>query len=410
MPARSVFVTGIGIVSPAGSTAEATWNNLLAGNRYIRRLDWPWPADPAGGAYFGATAPGHTATSDPEVSNDVRRADMLAWAVAQAVEQAELATRAGTVRIGVCEGTSKIMLDLNSVLGNSLEKTPNTFSPLLSGLIPHDSFTSFLDFIRPLWVYRAVAACASGSVCIARGFQAIRDGDADAVICMASDASIAPLWMAAYERMGVLGSPTSPHENDACRPFDAARNGFAVGEGAAAVILEAGDTMKPSQNAGPLAELLGAVIGCDPSGLTQVDEQGESLTEAIRRATRQAGINPQAIQAIQAHGTATASNDMAEMNAFRAIFAGEMSRIPALSIKGAIGHLLGAAGAVELAVCAMAIRDQRLPGNINLKHPDPGFGGVNLPVEATQLKRGPILKTSLGFGGHLAALILGPAD
>jgi 3-oxoacyl-[acyl-carrier-protein] synthase II len=253
-----------------------------------------------------------------------------------------------------------------------------------------------------------VTACTTGALAVIRGAQMIADGDAEIVICGGADASLHPLWLAAFRQMGVLAEP-HPELGPAwaCQPFDRTRGGFAVGEGAAVLVLESAESAR-RRGAEPLARIAGYASGTDPAGLTQLSEDGEPLAHVIRLACARAGCEPSGLAYIQAHGTGTASNDRVEVNALRRAIGPALEEIPLASIKGAIGHLLGGAGAVELALAVLACRDRRMPGNATLLEPDPALGRLRLPVHSVDLPPGPILKTSLGFGGHLAAVVVAP--
>jgi len=264
--------------------------------------------------------------------------------------------------------------------------------------------------------HASVAACATGSLAVIRAVQMIRDGQADVVIAGSADASLHPLWLAAFEQMKALAKPHPQRGSGwACRPFDRDRCGFAMAEGAAALIIESEASVR-RRGIEPLARISGYAMGSDSTGLATVHQDGAPLAELIKIAACRAGIelgmNPRKhgsnrrIVAVQAHGTGTFTNDLAEMNALRACHLCS-DQIPIVSFKGALGHMLGAAGAVELAISALAIKHRILPGNATLLEPDPTFAPTWLPTKAIGLEpKGAILKTSLGFGGHLAALVL----
>lgn len=156
----------------------------------------------------------------------------------------------------------------------------------------------------------------------------------------------------------------------------------------------------------PLARISGYAMGSDPAGLTQLRRDGIPLARVADIACRRAGIEGSDLAAIQAHGTGTLANDLAELNAIRLLCGHRTQEIPVVSLKGALGHLLGAAGAVELAVSTLAVLTRTLPPNATLRHPDPALGQARLPQAAVNLGPGPILKTSMGFGGHVAAVVV----
>jgi 3-oxoacyl-(acyl-carrier-protein) synthase len=215
--------------------------------------------------------------------------------------------------------------------------------------------------------------------------------------------------LAAYERLGVLAN-AHPERGPAwaCRPFDRRRTGFAVGEGAGVLILESRASVR-RRDARPMARLAGWAMGTDPAGLTRLTADGSPLAHVIRQACRRARCTPDAIGCIHAHGTATPNNDLTEARALRAALGEGLAEIPVVSIKGALGHLIGAAGAVELALSVLTVRTARSPGTATLLEADPELAALGLPREAFPMSRRAVLKTSLGFGGHLAAVVIMPA-
>ncbi len=247
---------------------------------------------------------------------------------------------------------------------------------------------------------------ATGCLAVIRGVQTILDGDADVVLAGSSDASLHPLWFAAFRRMGVLADG-HPERGPAwaCRPFDQNRDGFVISEGAAVLVLESAESVR-RRGSVPLARLSGYAMGSDPAGLAQLRPDGAPLAEIIKIACARAGTDPAKLATIQAHGTGTPTNDLVEMNAIRRACGPKASEIPVFSLKGALGHLLGAAGSVELAASVLAVARRVIPPNATLIDPDPALGPVCLPEEAVPMPSGPLLKTAMGFGGHLAAVVL----
>jgi 3-oxoacyl-(acyl-carrier-protein) synthase len=258
-------------------------------------------------------------------------------------------------------------------------------------------------------VHCTVAACSTGTLAVIRAAQMLADGDADIVIAGGSDASVLPLWVAAFRRMGVLGG-AHPARGPAwaCRPFDLNRDGFVIAEGAAALVLESGQSVG-RRGVTPLARLAGYAMGTDPAGLARLREDGAPLAEIIKIALTRAGVGPHGLSAVQAHGTGTLANDRTECHAILRACGPRAAEIPVSSIKGALGHTLGAAGAIELAMTVEAVRSRTLPPNATLVEPDPSLGLSNLPTRAIPLNGEAILKTSLGFGGHVAAVVVAQA-
>lgn len=427
---REIWVTGVGIVSPAGCGAEQTWQFLRSGGRAVGRFRW-------GGNERAACAPRAARSPSPyphlaETFLAARVRDftppagleshdpVCQFAVAAAAEAARSAglmpgpgpggLGADPARTAVSIGTSKGGILAFTTYHQFFPQeviASRSLLPVLSD-IPPDAPARHVAARCGLTgpVHATVAACSTGTLAVIRGAGMIADGAADVVFAGSSDASIHPLWLAAFENMGVLaGEHPERGPAWACRPFDRDRDGFVTGEGAAVLVLESAE-WAARRGARPLARLTGWAMGTDPAGLNQLSDDGTPLAEIIRTACHRASVRPDTLAAVIAHGTGTPSNDLIEVRAIRQVLAGHANTLPIVSLKGAIGHLLGAAGAVELAVAALAVRDGLCPGNCTLVHPDPEFDGLNLPQDLVSVGTRPILKTSLGFGGHVAAVVL----
>jgi 3-oxoacyl-(acyl-carrier-protein) synthase len=243
---------------------------------------------------------------------------------------------------------------------------------------------------------------------VIRAAEWIRRGECELALAGSTDAALHPLWFGAFQRMGVLAR-RHPDYGFAwsCRPFDRLRTGFAMGEGAAVLLLESGRSAR-SRQVGTIARLAGWACGSDPAGLIRSHPDGMGLGHVLKQACNRSCFEPQELAAIYAHGTGTRTNDLLEARAFAHLLGRNLHTTPVLSLKGALGHLLGAAGAVELATAALACKYGLSPGNITLVEPDPELGHLQLPQKTFELRPGPILKVSLGFGGHQAALLLSP--
>ena len=248
------------------------------------------------------------------------------------------------------------------------------------------------------------AACATGLVSIIRGVELIRDRACDVVVAGSADSSLHPAYLAAYRRMGVL-APAGDDPASSCRPFDARRSGFAVGEGAAAIVLEDIDHAR-KRGATILAEVLGAGLTSDNDTLIDVDPAGRSLGRAIRDAVHRSHVRPEEIDAASLHGTATRLNDLCETNALKLALGDHAHRVSCFSLKGAIGHLMGAAGSVETATLIQAMQHQVVPPTMNLETPDPECDLDYTPGQARSRHIQTALKLSLGFGGTCAAIVL----
>jgi 3-oxoacyl-[acyl-carrier-protein] synthase II len=282
---------------------------------------------------------------------------------------------------------------------------------LLRDIPPDSAARAVAEMIGlPACVHATVGACTTGTLAFIRGAQLIADGEADLVICGGADASIHPLWLAAFHQMGALAAPhPTLGPGYACQPYDRERRGFAVGEGAGILILESPRSTRVRSSI-PLARVAGSAVLTDVAGLTQLTESGETLARAARRACARAAVNPADLVCVHAHGTGTRSNDLTEARAFADVLAERSRAIPVVSPKGAMGHLLGAAGAVEIALAVLACRHGESFANTTLVEPDPALQAIHTPHVPFSIPPGPILKTSMGFGGHVAAVILTPQD
>lgn len=380
---RQVVVTGIGLVTPFGAGREISWSAIRTGRSAV---DWFKSAEFGGPRWAGASAPAALlASAEPVVT-------MALNAAREALADTGLSDIS---EYGGCViGTSKLGLRsfaraVGQDKGLSHEFWPNTAARAVASE----------------WNLRGpalcpVAACATGLVSLIRGADLIRSGECDVVLAGSSDASLVPIVLGSFQRLGVMARGFEDPAT-ACRPFDAERSGFVVGEGAAVLVLEDREHAV-SRGANILAEFVAAGMASDPSGMTQIDPDGTSLSWLIRDVLHRAKISPDEIDAINLHGTATRANDIAETLAVRSAFGSAANRLACSSQKGAIGHLLGAAGSVESAFAVLALRDQVVPPTINLRVPDPQCDLDYVANTARPLRLRNVLKLSLGFGGHIA--------
>jgi 3-oxoacyl-[acyl-carrier-protein] synthase II len=248
-----------------------------------------------------------------------------------------------------------------------------------------------------------VLACATGLAACQRAADLIRDGVCDVVLAGSADASLQPAILGSFHRLGVLAHPPDGDAALACRPFDRDRNGFVIGEGAACLVFESLDHAQ-ARHASWYGEWLAGRMLTDPSGLTQLDPAGMSLRRLLRDLARRV---PQRPDYINLHGTATIPNDRVESSAVRDVLGSEAGQVSCSSLKGGLGHLLGAAGSVETAATLLAIRDQIAPPTVNLFARDPDFELDFTPRDARRRRIDRAWKLSLGFGGHLSAACLG---
>jgi 3-oxoacyl-[acyl-carrier-protein] synthase II len=412
---RPVAVTGIGIISPLGISPEEHWAGVVAGTRAVRPLAYNTLASREGNiplqsgwdTWAGARIAGRSSPSSVPYWFLSGLSGVLAG---EACVHARLSNPSPSMlgRTGVVFGTSKPTLtpwfeppffDFEGVL-ERFDEDDRAILYRLSG--PAEDIARRQGFEGP--VLAPSAACATGLVSIIRGAELIRDGACDLVVAGSADSSLHPAYLAAYRRMGVL-APVGQDPASSCRPFDVRRNGFAVGEGAAALVLEDIDHAR-NRGATILAEILGAGLTSDNDSLVDVDPSGESLARALSDALRRSGVSPRDIDAASLHGTGTRLNDICETNALKKVCGEHAKHISCFSLKGAIGHLMGAAGSVETATLIQAMQHGLVPPTVNLEQPDPECDLDYTPGQARPRPINVAVKLSLGFGGTCAALVL----
>lgn len=247
------------------------------------------------------------------------------------------------------------------------------------------------------------SACAGGGLAIAHAASLIERGAASVVLCGASDSMLNPMSLGGMSR---LGAPSPRNAPDACRPFDRRRDGMVIGEGAAFFVVEA-EERALARRARPLARVLGWASTQDAWRLSAPRPDGSAARAAMERAIAKAGLRPEQIGYVNAHGTGTALNDVAEAQAIRAALGEHGARVPVSSIKGAVGHLMAASGAIELAACLFAFERGLLPGTAHHREPDPECGLNVVGESPLPAEPAAILSNSFGFGGQNVALVLG---
>jgi len=405
---RRVVVTGMGVISPIGLTVSDMWEALVSGKSgvdYITSFD-PAPFE----TKFAAEAKGF----DPRMyvsQKEAHRMDRFTqFAVAaslQAVESAGLRINNGDAEeTGVIIGSSVGgLLSISEQLKVLSEAGPRRTSPILAPTMTGDAASVQVSLILGARGvnYSPSSACSSGSDAIGQAYQAIREGDAKVMVAGGTEAPIVPLILAAFNAMHAL-SRSNNGVQAACRPFDAERDGFVLGEGAAIMVLE--DANYALERGAPiLAEVAGYSATSDAFHLTQPSPNGEGAARALRLALKRADLSPSDIDYINAHGTATLLNDRAETCAIKSVFGKYAYRIPISASKSMIGHLLGAAGSIEAAIGILAMNHGIVPPTINLTHPDPECDLDYVPNQARPVKVKTAMSNSFGFGGHNSVLI-----
>jgi 3-oxoacyl-[acyl-carrier-protein] synthase II len=406
---RRVVITGLGAITPVGNDVPTTWRALLEGRSgvgAITRFDAStFPIRIAGEVKGFALDPAVDAREARRMPLYVRYA---LNAVLEAVRAARLdMSQEDPEQVGVVYGTGAGGLDL--IFENYdiyRERGYRRVSPtLIANMIPDSASGHIAIQLGAQGPNMAVvAACSTGGHNVGEAFETIRRGDAEVIVAGASEAPIVPLLVASFTTMRGLADDNE-HPERACKPFDVRRGGFILSEGAAALVLESLDHAL-ARGAPIIAELIGYGNSADARDMIAADETGAGAARAMKMALRKAGIGPEAVDYINAHGTGTPLNDSAETQAIKTVFGPHAYRLAVSSTKSMLGHMMGAAGAAEALFCALAIYDSRIPPTINLEQPDPVCDLDYVPNVAREARVDVALSNSIGLGGHNSALIL----
>ena len=406
MSGRKVVITGIGPVTPIGIGVDDFWTGATSGRNGIGPITRFDASDLP--VKLSGEVPGFDPGDwlDPK---EVRRTDRfvhlamaaakLAWA--DAGEPSVPSDRAG-ILVGTGIGGIETLLDNHRTM---LERGPGRVSPfMVPGLMangPGGHIAMWLKLTGPN--FATVSACASGAHAVGEAFRMVRDGRVDLAVAGGSESATLPICIAAFAQMGALTKEPDPER--ACRPFDANRSGFVMAEGACILVLEPEEHAR-ARGAKIYAEIAGYGASDDAYHITAPDPNGSGAALAIRAALADAGEPASAVDYVNAHGTSTPLNDAGETAALKAAL-GEAARTTAISsTKSMTGHMLGAAGAVEAAVAALAIRDGRIPPTIHYETPDPACDLDYVPNEARSKDVRFAISNSFGFGGQNAVVAL----
>ncbi len=403
-----VVVTGLGILCPLGLDMATTWENLIAGNSgidYITLCD-PEPLE----TKFAGEVKGFV-PSDHMNRKDAHRMDRFAQlAVAasiQAVKQSELQINSDNqdnigVIIGSGIGGLTTLFEQMKIL---LEKGPERVSPFLAPMMIADMAAAQVSIVLGVKGPNlcTTSACSSGSDAIGAACELIKHGDVQVMIAGGAESIINPIGITAFNALKAISTRNSDPKL-ASRPFDAERDGFVIGEGAAILILES-LTHAQRRGAKILAEIMAYGATADSHHVTQPIENGAGAARAMQLALERAAIPISKIDYINAHGTSTPLNDKMETRAMKTVFGDHAYHIPISSTKSMTGHLIGCAGAAEAAFCIMIIQQGIIPPTINLTHPDPDCDLDYVPNIARRAKVTTALSNSFGFGGHNSVLV-----
>ena len=403
-----VVVTGMGVISPLGLNLSTTWEALIAGKSgigYITLFD-PEPCE----TRIAGEVKGFEPT-DYINRKDARHMDRFAQlalaASREAMEQSGLQINSGNQdSIGIITGSGigglTTLFEQIKVL---LEKGPGRVSPFLVPMMISDMAAAQVSIALGIKGpnFCTTSACSSGSDAIGAAYELINRGDTQVMLAGGSEAIINQIGITAFNALKAISTRNNEPQL-ASRPFDVERDGFVIGEGASILVLES-LTHAQKRGAQILAEIIGYGASADAYHITQPVDDGEGAARAIRRAINKAGINANEIDYINAHGTSTPLNDKTETLSIKTVFGDNAYRIPISSTKSMMGHLIGGSGAVEAAICIMAIRHGIIPPTINLTYPDPECDLDYVPNVARRAKVTTALSNSFGFGGHNSVLV-----
>lgn len=406
-PATRVVVTGLGVVSPLGNDIDTFWRRLVAGESGVGPITRFDTSDYK--VHIAAEVKDFDA-EDFIDKRQVRRLDLFSrYAVAAAklaAAEAEFDPRPEADRVGAVVGSGVGGLQtLHTEIDKLLTKGPDRVNPLLVPMmIPNMGAAHVsLELGTKGPLSATVTACAAGSDAIGYAARIIRHGDAEVMFAGGSEAPVSPVGVAGFAAARALSLRNDDPEH-ASRPFDAGRDGFVIGEGAGCLVLESLEHAQ-ARGARIYAELAGAGMSSDAFHMTLPDDTGKSQARAMTMALAEAGLEPSAIDYINAHGTATAAGDIAETKAIKVALGKHARSVAISSNKSMIGHCLGASGAIEAVATVLTIVNSLLPPTINLTDPDPACDLDYVPLEARFHKVDVAASNSFGFGGHNVTLV-----
>ncbi|KAJ3491015.1 hypothetical protein NLG97_g5672 [Lecanicillium saksenae] len=423
---RRVVVTGLGAVTPLGVGARRTWNRLLAGDCGITSTEGREPKERwqeltsrvAGIVPLGGIATGGWDANDWVSAAEQRRMSLFTQYAIAATEMAlkdaewDAVKESDKEETGVCLGSG--IGNLNDIYTTSLEHNKGGYKKVSPLFVPKILTNMAAGHIAMKYGFQgpnhaATTACTTGAHSIGDASRFIALGDADVMVAGGSESCIHPLTFAGFGRARSLATAYNDQPESSCRPFDASRNGFVVSEGAAVCILEELEHAK-ARGARIYAEIKGYGCSGDAYHMTAPREDGQGAFLAMRRALRNAQVKPEQVGYINAHATSTDVGDVAETMAIRRIMMGEEGvssegQLTVSSTKGAVGHLLGAAGAVEAMFTILAVHEGIVPATLNLESPNVGADFDFVPLTAKDKTIAVAISNSFGFGGTNSSLV-----
>lgn len=406
---RRVVITGLGVISPVGNDVKSLWESLCAGTSGIGKI-----------THFDASG------YDSQIAGEVKGFDPTKYLTPKDIKRTDMFTQYAVVAAGIALEDSQI--DLSSIdpysfgiiVGSGiggihtieqeykvlLKKGPSRISPFFIPMLIVNMASGMIAIKFGLKGPNScsVTACASSNHSIGEAFRIIQNGYADLMLSGGSEAAIWPLAVGGFCAAKALSTRNDEPEK-ASRPFDKQRDGFVMAEGAGIVLLEEYKHAR-KRGANIYAEVIGYGMSCDAYHMTAPDPEGKGAIRCMEEALKDADMKPEEVTYINAHGTSTQLNDTVETEAIKDVFGDCAKKIAISSTKSMTGHLLGAAGGIELVACVLSIRDGIIPPTTNYEYPDPKCDLDYVPNEARKQDVKVALSNSLGFGGHNATLII----
>jgi 3-oxoacyl-[acyl-carrier-protein] synthase II len=411
MSKHRVVVTGLGAITPVGNTVQESWNSILEGRSGVRRLRCFDPSN------FSSQIGAEVLDFDPsgdlspkEIKNTDRFVHFAVVASKEAVRDSKLdldsedKDRIGVVIGSGIGGLHTVESEHKKYLGRGPEKGPGKMSPfLIPKLIGNMAAGQVSIHFRVRGPnFAVVTACATGNHCIGEAFRILQRGEANAMIAGGTEAAITVMGFGGFCALRAVSTRNDEPER-ASRPFDKERDGFVMGEGAGIIILE--ELEHALKRKAPIyCEIAGYGTSADAYHITAPDPAGEGPIRCMELSLEDASLKPEDVNYVNAHGTSTQYNDRVETLAIKKVFGEHARKLAISSTKSCIGHLLGAAGGVEAAVCALAIKHNIVPPTINLENPDPECDLDYVPNKSRKMEINAAISNSLGFGGHNATL------
>lgn len=407
---RRAVVTGLGVVTSLGREVGGFWDRLVRGDSGVGPVTL---FDVSGfRVQFGGEVPWNAEQENIANAKEIRRLDRFCqFAIASSIDAVadsgiefagEDPYRCGVAIGSGIGGLSEFETQHERLLTKGVDKVSPFFIPKLLLNTASGHVSTLLGAKGP--IIAAATACASAANSIGSALRSIQYGDADVMVTGGSEAALTPMGLAGFQNMRAL-SFRGDAPQQASRPFDADRDGFVLAEGAGVVVLEELEHAR-RRGARIYGELKGYGASGDAGHITQPDDEGLGASRAMKLALRDAGLNPEAIHYINAHGTSTLLGDKAETAAVKCVFGSHAKRLALSSTKSQLGHTLGASGGIELVVCAMTLTRGVIAPTINLDTPDPDCDLDYTPRFAREAEINVTMSNNFGFGGHNASLIL----